>query len=193
MAEVDEVQDKKGEGSDQEVNEMPWMNYFMPAASTKLITKRCLPYSVYIGFYYVIQLACCICAVNFYGDADRFNSCGLEDAEKNLPQNAMKIYDSVEAQIREAMERGDFDNLPNKGKPLDLSEWEKTPQHLRMTYGILKNAGYSPAEVHTKSELAGLRAMLENETDEEKKARLIKKINALAITDSIQMERLRKE
>ena len=47
----------------------------MPSASTKLITKRCVPFSVYIGIYYVIQLACCICAVNFYGDADRFNSC----------------------------------------------------------------------------------------------------------------------
>ncbi len=27
----------------------------------------------------------------------------------------------AENQIREAMERGDFDNLPGKGKPLDLS------------------------------------------------------------------------
>ncbi len=105
----------------------------------------------------------------------------------------MKIYDSVEAQIRAAMERGDFDNLPNKGKPLDLSEWKKTPQHLRMTYGILKNAGYSPTEVHTKNELAELRAMLENESDEEKKARLIGKINALAITDALQMGRLNKK
>ena len=71
---VEDAQNK-GEGSEQEVNEMPWINYLYPAASTKLITKRCVPFSVYIGIYYVIQLACCICAVNFYGDADRFNSC----------------------------------------------------------------------------------------------------------------------
>ena len=102
-------------------------------------------------------------------------------------------YSSVEAQIREAIDRGDFDNLPNKGKPLDLSEWEKTPQHLRMTYSILKNAGYSPNEVHTKQEIAELKAMLEAESDDERKARLLQKLNALSITDAMQMERLRKK
>jgi hypothetical protein len=104
----------------------------------------------------------------------------------------MKYLSSVEAQIREAMERGDFDNLANKGKLLDLSEWRKTPEHLRMSYSILKNAGYSPQEVHTKKELAELRAMLENETDEDKKTRLIQKLKALSITDAVRMEKLRK-
>ncbi|MBO6563489.1 MAG: DUF1992 domain-containing protein [Pseudomonadales bacterium] len=102
-------------------------------------------------------------------------------------------YSSVEAQIREAIDRGDFDNLPNKGKPLDLSEWEKTPQHLRMTYSILKNAGYSPNEVHTNQEIAELKAILKAESDNERKARLLEKLNALSITDAMQMERLRKQ
>lgn len=104
----------------------------------------------------------------------------------------MSKYGGVEAQIREAMERGDFDNLPGKGKPLDLSEWQKTPEHLRMSYSVLKNAGYKPSEVHTKSDMASLRAMIENESDEEKRDRLLKKLNALAITDAIRMEKLRK-
>ena len=104
----------------------------------------------------------------------------------------MKVYDSVEVQIRKAMERGDFDNLPNKGKPIDLSEWKKTPANLRMTYGILKSAGYSPREVHTKKEIAELKAMLTNESDQERKARLIKKLDALAITDAMQMDKLNK-
>ncbi len=103
------------------------------------------------------------------------------------------IYASVEAQIRDAIERGDFDNLPNKGKPLDLSEWEKTPPKLRLSYSILKNAGYSPREVHTKKELAELKAMLESETDDERKQRLLDKLNTLGITDSLQMERLNKK
>ena len=62
----------------------------------------------------------------------------------------MTIYSGLEAQIREAIERGDFDQLPNKGQPLDLSQWQNTPPHLRMTYTILKNAGYSPGEIQTK-------------------------------------------
>lgn len=105
----------------------------------------------------------------------------------------MKIYEGVEGLIKDAIERGDFDNLANKGKPLDLSEWEKTPQHMRMSYSILKNSGITPSEIHTKKDLANLREMILNEPDEDKKNRLIKKMNALAITDAVRMENLRKK
>ena len=47
----------------------------------------------------------------------------------------------VEAIIREAQERGDFDNLKGKGKPIDLSAYFETPEDLRMVYSMLKNAG----------------------------------------------------
>ena len=104
----------------------------------------------------------------------------------------MKIYEGVEGLIKDAIERGDFDNLPNIGKPLDLSEWEKTPPHLRMSYTILKNAGIKPSEIHTKTELASLKERLESEIDEEKRTRLMNKITALSITDAIRMEKLRK-
>lgn len=104
----------------------------------------------------------------------------------------MPYLDSVEAQIRDAIERGEFDDLPNKGKRLDLSEWEKTPPHLRMSFSILKNAGYSPREVHTKKEIAELRAMLENESDLARKRRLLKKLDTLSVADALQMERLRR-
>ena len=69
-----------------------------------------------------------------------------------------KHYPGVEGQIRDAIERGDFDNLPDKGKPIDLSEWEKTPPTLRMSYSILKNAGYSPREVHTNKKATARQA-----------------------------------
>ena len=105
----------------------------------------------------------------------------------------MKIYEGVEGVIKDAIERGDFDNLPNKGKPLDLSEWKKTPRHLRMSYSILKNAGITPAEIHTKKELTSLRQMIQDEPDEARKDRLIKKMNTLAITDAVRMEKLRKD
>lgn len=105
----------------------------------------------------------------------------------------MKIYEGVEGLIKDAIERGDFDNLANKGKPLDLSEWEKTPQHMRMSYSILKNSGITPSEIHTKKDLVNLREMILNEPDEDKKNRLIKKMNALAITDAVRMEKLRKK
>ena len=57
-----------------------------------------------------------------------------------------------------------------------------------LSYTILQNAGYSPGEVQTKKEIAELRVMIENEPKSDKKKRLIQKLNALAITDSIQIE-----
>jgi DnaJ family protein C protein 28 len=50
---------------------------------------------------------------------------------------------TVERQIREAMERGEFDNLPGKGKPLDLTPNPYAPDQ-EMAFKILKDAGYAP-------------------------------------------------
>jgi hypothetical protein len=44
--------------------------------------------------------------------------------------------------IKEAIARGEFDNLPGKDKPLDLDAYFATPEHLRMGYSILKSADY---------------------------------------------------
>ncbi|UQZ88978.1 DUF1992 domain-containing protein [Deltaproteobacteria bacterium Smac51] len=48
----------------------------------------------------------------------------------------------AERKIREAMEEGQFDNLPGKGKPLKLEDLSHLPPELRMAYTILKNSGY---------------------------------------------------
>ena len=50
----------------------------------------------------------------------------------------------AERQIKEAMDRGDFDNLPGKGKPLNLDEDASIPLHQRMMMKILKNAEAVP-------------------------------------------------
>ena len=41
--------------------------------------------------------------------------------------------------IREAMEKGEFDNLPGKGKPLDLEAYFATPADVRLGYSVLKS------------------------------------------------------
>merc|ERR1712032_184387 len=53
------------------------------------MTGRCVSFSVFIGVYYIIQLAGCIGTVNFYGDTDRFNLCGDGDG----PLAAAKVFD----------------------------------------------------------------------------------------------------
>ncbi len=53
----------------------------------------------------------------------------------------------AERKIAEAVERGDFDDLPGRGRPLAIEEDPLVPEDLRMAYRILKNAGYVPAEL----------------------------------------------
>jgi hypothetical protein len=45
---------------------------------------------------------------------------------------------AVDRQIREAQERGEFDNLPGRGKPLHLESWDR---EWGMAYHVLKQAG----------------------------------------------------
>ena len=44
----------------------------------------------------------------------------------------MSIESAIEQKIREAIARGEFDNLSGSGKPLDLDAYFNTPEDLRM-------------------------------------------------------------
>jgi hypothetical protein len=50
----------------------------------------------------------------------------------------------AERRIQEAIDDGKFDNLPGKGKPINLEEDMSSPPHLRVANRILKNAGVLP-------------------------------------------------
>ena len=74
---------------------------------------------------------------------------------------------NLDEQIRQAIARGDFDNLPGKGKPLDLSENPHEDPGWRMAYRILKENGYtlpwietrrSTAKAGSRSSSSGVRA-----------------------------------
>jgi len=49
----------------------------------------------------------------------------------------------VERQIAEAQERGEFDDLPGKGKPLDLTENPFADPDWRVAYKILQDHGFT--------------------------------------------------
>ena len=53
----------------------------------------------------------------------------------------------VEELISAAVACGEFDNLPGTGRPLDLDEYFRAPEDLRMVYSILKGGGFVPEEV----------------------------------------------
>src|SRR5438105_4514526 len=73
----------------------------------------------------------------------------------------------AEQKIQEAIEEGQFDNLPGKGKPLVFDDDPTTPAELRMANKILKNAGVLPEWIQVQKdiqaeqkEIAALRARL---------------------------------
>jgi len=71
----------------------------------------------------------------------------------------------AENRIREAMEQGEFDNLPGAGQPLNLEEYFSAPEDLRMAYSVLKNANCRPLEVELLNEIARLQQALAATSD----------------------------
>jgi len=66
----------------------------------------------------------------------------------------MTLIDQLaEGRIREAQQRGEFDDLPGAGKPLELEDDALIPEELRAGYRLLKNAGYLPPELRLNKEI----------------------------------------
>ena len=83
----------------------------------------------------------------------------------------------VEKRIRDAQEKGDFDDLPGKGRPIDLEDDRNIPEDLRLTYKILRNADCLPPELQLRKEIRNMEDMLDGIPDEKEKFRHIKRIN----------------
>jgi len=99
----------------------------------------------------------------------------------------------VESMIKDAQERGEFDNLPGKGKPIDLTAYFDTPEDVRMAQSVLKNAGMTSREVDLLKEIAELKQVLTMLADEKKKQEIQKEIEKRQIEFSLMMERQRRQ
>jgi hypothetical protein len=104
----------------------------------------------------------------------------------------MAYLHSVEQAITEAMARGEFDNLPGKGKPLDLDAYFAAPEEWRMAYSVLRSAGYLPEEVQLLKEIAVLKEKLAACTDEPERERLGREIQQKNIAFRELVERYRR-
>jgi hypothetical protein len=92
----------------------------------------------------------------------------------------MDIFTQIaEEKIREAQAKGEFDNLPGKGKPLNLDEDNHVPEELKIAYKILKNSGYIPPELELQKEINTTLDLLKHCTDEREKYKKIQKLNLL--------------
>jgi DnaJ-like protein len=105
----------------------------------------------------------------------------------------MSLHRNVDEKIKEAMAKGEFDNLPGKGKPLDLDAYFATPEHLKMGYSILKSANLLPEEMDLLKQIEDLRKSLDSCTSQIEKRAIQKQLSEKLTNFNLRMERLRKE
>ncbi len=99
---------------------------------------------------------------------------------------------SVDEIIREAIEQGKFNNLPNQGKKLDLSNYFDTPEDLRIGYSVLKSGDYVPEEVLILKEIGELKEQLGITHDEAQKKKLLKAIQQKQLAYNLLIERFKR-
>jgi hypothetical protein len=87
--------------------------------------------------------------------------------------------DLAEEKIQQSLRRGDFDDLPGKGAPLELEDESMIPEDMRMAFKVLKNAGYLPPRIAQEKEILAMRDLIEHIGDAGERYRQIRKLNLL--------------
>jgi DnaJ homologue, subfamily C, member 28, conserved domain len=104
----------------------------------------------------------------------------------------MSFHRNADEKIKEAIARGEFDNLPGKGKPLDLDAYFATPEHLRTGYSILKSADIIPEEMELLKQIEDLKRSLDSCSSHIEKRPLQKQLSEKLTNFNMRMERYRK-
>ncbi|GAB6127029.1 DnaJ family domain-containing protein [Humidesulfovibrio idahonensis] len=89
------------------------------------------------------------------------------------------IEQIAEERIKKALEQGEFDDLPGRGKPLDLDDDAHVPPELKMAWRVLKNAGCLPPELEAEREIHTALELLEAMTDESERYRQMQRLNLM--------------
>ena len=98
----------------------------------------------------------------------------------------------AEMRIRDAIQEGRFDDLPGRGRPIDLEDYFRAPEHLRLAHSILRSAGCVPEEVELMNEIAALDAELAGLSEEAARARVSRARAARRLRLALCLERARR-
>ena len=98
----------------------------------------------------------------------------------------------AEEKIREAIAAGEFDDLPGKGKPLNLDEYFAVNEEWRVGVSLLKNAGFLPQEMQLLKDIARLREGMEATTDPTRRQAIQRQIIEHTTQYDLLMERRRR-
>ncbi len=85
----------------------------------------------------------------------------------------------AEERIREAIERGELDDLEGAGRRLVLDDDQMVAPELRAAYRVLRNAGFVPEEVRLRCELRELETLVDAATQGDGRARALRRLELL--------------
>lgn len=97
-----------------------------------------------------------------------------------------KVVDEI---IKAAMEKGEFNNLSGKGKPVDLKDYFSSPEENRVAFSLLKNAGFLPEELEALKEIETLKTQLKSTQEPNLLKELRKKLNEKMLSMNLMMEK----
>jgi hypothetical protein len=99
---------------------------------------------------------------------------------------------SVEKRIEEWLAEPGSGDLPGKGKPLELDEYFRYPEDLRIGFSLLKNAGCLPPEVEQLKEINRLVDELAKCVDPVVRAHLQSHLNETRVRFNLALEAARR-
>lgn len=88
----------------------------------------------------------------------------------------------AERHISDAQRKGEFDNLPGSGEPLELEDDSHIAPELRAGYRLLKNAGCLPPELEQRKEAIELSDLLKGiRKDDPRHAELSRRLTLIEL------------
>jgi hypothetical protein len=97
----------------------------------------------------------------------------------------------AQQRIQQAIDAGEFDNLPNAGQKLDLDSYFAMPPHLRMAFSVLKSANCVPREIELLNEVMRLEKALDDGPDHAARERVTRDLESARLRLNIALDRMR--
>jgi hypothetical protein len=100
---------------------------------------------------------------------------------------------AIEELIQKWLAENPNERLPGAGQPLDLDEYFRWPEELRLAYSVLKSSGHVPEEVELLREIGELKQRLAEATDTAGRKDLERRIQEQEVALNIKLERHRRK